>query len=397
VTTGVPPEQTRLRRTGEGVIFIGSLSSRLSKHLSPETHTMKNALAVILFWAATLAGITECRADTPPEKKPDHPLFALPILFYTTDTGLGYGAAGVYGYRSAPERESQALFSAIHTTKRQFQSVVKVEHYLPGGRHRIMGEIQYNRFPNQFFGLGNHTPNDDPATFTPEYTAAEVTIDRKLLRDFTLRTGAFFRGQALIERGENNPVQSPVLPWGTGRSDGGFLGGFLWDSRDNTTAANRGTLLKLEYAGSLYQDRGRNFNGLTLDFRTFHQPYPNWVSGTMLRAEGIRGDYPFYFLPSLGGQERLRGYEEHRYMDRNLILLQQDLRFPIWSRIGGCVFASTGRVSHETGDLLSGTFHFSYGGGLRYFLRRETGMVIRADFAFGSDSRGTYISFGEAF
>ncbi|MHB9027874.1 MAG: BamA/TamA family outer membrane protein [Candidatus Latescibacterota bacterium] len=358
---------------------------------------MKNALASILLLAGTLIASAECRAETDTEEKPGDSVFALPIFFYTTDTGVGYGAAGLFGYRSAPDRESQALFSAMHTTKRQFQSVFKVEHYFPDCRHRIIGEVQYNRFPNQFFGLGNRTPNDDPAAYTPEYTEAELMLDRKLVRDLTLRAGAFFRSQALIERDENNPVQSPALPWGTGRMDGGFLGGFLWDSRDNTPAANRGMLLKIEYTGSLYQDRGRSFNGLTLDFRTFHQPLPDWVSGPMLRAEGIRGDYPFYFLPALGGQERLRGYEDDRFMDRNLVLLQQDLRFPIWWRIGGCVFASAGQVSHDTKGLFLGNFHVSYGGGLRYFIKRETGMVIRADFAFGSDSGGTYISFGEAF
>lgn len=116
-----------------------------------------------------------------------------------------------------------------------------------------------------------------------------------------------------------------------------------------------------------------------------------------MRAEGIRGDYPFYFLPTLGGQDRLRGCEDNRYMDRNSILVQQDLRFPIWWRIGGCVFASAGRVAHDTGDLLSGEFHVSGGGGLRYFINRENGLVIRADYAYGKDSEGMYISFGEAF
>ncbi len=47
--------------------------------------------------------------------------------------------------------------------------------------------------------------------------------------------------------------------------------------------------------------------------------------------------------------------------------------------------------------FFSGKFHVSYGGGLRYFIDRKTGMVIRADCAFVSDAGGTYFSFGEAF
>jgi hypothetical protein len=359
-----------------------------------------NSLKTILFALFLIWGIiasSDCRAETDSETNKKNSGFALPILFYTTDTGFGYGGAGLYEYRSAPERESQALFSTMHTAKHQFQSVFKVEHYLPDAKNRIIGESQYNRFPKQFFGLGNRTPNDDPATYTPEYTEMKLTLDHTLFGDFKLRLGSFFRNQALIERGENNPVQSPAIPWGTGRTDIALLGGFLWDSRDNTLAANRGTLLKLGFAGSLYQNRGRGFNELTLDFRTFHQPCPDWISGTMLWAEGIRGDYPFYYLPTLGGQERLRGYEYDRFMDKNAILIQQDIRFPLWWRFGGCVFASAGKVSHDADDILTGKFHFSWGGGFRYFIKRETGMVIRADIAYGSDSSGTYISFGEAF
>jgi len=357
---------------------------------------MKIASITIVLFSGILAS-HDCRGETDAAFNHSGALFALPVLYYTTDTGLGYGAAGLYGYQSAPGRESQALFSAVHTTKRQFQSVVRLEHYLSEGNGRFNAEIQYNRFPKTFFGLGNRTTNDNPSAYTPEYTEGKGTLDRNVWRDINFRIGAFFRNQALVKRGESNPVQSPALPWGTGRFDSGMIGGILWDSRDNTSAANRGSLLKLEYTASLFVSEGENFNRFSLDIRSFHQPLPGWISGTMLRAEGTRGDYPFYFLPALGGQERLRGFESDRFMDRNAFLVQQDLRFPILWRIGGCVFVSSGQVSHDAGGIFSGKWHISGGGGLRYFIKRQAGMLIRADIAFGNDSRGTYITFGEAF
>lgn len=354
------------------------------------TITLVYMLGMFLFFE-------DCRAEMETGEKPDHSLFAIPVAFYTTDTGFGYGAAGIYGYRSAPERESQVLFAVMHTTKHQFQVASKFEHYFPDGRQRIIGEAQYSLFPMDFFGLGNHTQNKDPETYTPEYTGEELTYDCKIYRDFSIRCGAFFRNHALVDRKEGSAMQSSAVHWGTGRMDAGVRSGFLWDSRDNTIASNRGMLLKLEYLASLYQNKGKSFNGLTLELRSFHQPRPGWISGTMFLAEGVRGDCPFYFLSTLGGQERLRGYEVERFIGRNSILVQQDLRFPIWRRIGGCAFIAAGRVADEANDLVSGEFHVSGGGGLRYFLKRESSLVLRADFAFGKESSGTYISFGEAF
>ncbi len=344
------------------------------------------ALAVSVAWSEP--------AETPQE---GHTIFALPIAFYTTDTGFGYGAAGLLGYHSAPERTSQLLFAVTHTAKKQFQSVVKSEHYFADGKHRFLGQVEYNRFPSDFFGFGNDTSNDDPQSYTPEFAQAEFSLARLLTRDLWIRGGGFFRNQALISRGEENVMQTPGVPWGTGRFDAGLTGGFLWDSRDNTTASTRGSLFLLKYYHTVYQDRGDGFRMLSLDVRAFRSLRPGWVSGSHLRAEGVRGDMPFYFLPNLGGQELLRGYEDNRFADRNFLLFQQDLRFPIWWRIGGTVFAAAGRVAHDGSDILEGKFHVGYGAGLRYFINREDGMVIRLDMASGKDSGGMYISFGEAF
>lgn len=352
---------------------------------------MRFTLALLML---ALAG-SPARSEEQTEK--DHTFFALPILFYSTDTEFGYGAAGLLGYRSAPERTSQLVFAVTHTTKHQLQAAMKNEHYFADGRHRFLGEIGYSRFPSEFFGFGNNTSNDDPETYTPEYVEAEFSLARRTFRDLWIRGGGFFRNQALVDRGTGSAIQNPFVPWGTGRMDAGLTAGVLWDSRDNTMASNRGSLFLLKYYHTVYQDRGDGFRALSLDIRAFRSPRPGWIFGSQFRAEGIRGDAPFYYLPDLGGQEFLRGYEDNRFVDRNLILFQQDLRFPIWWRIGGCVFVSAGRVAHEGGELLEGKYHAGYGAGLRYFINRKDGMVIRLDMAGGNDSGGTYISFGEAF
>lgn len=324
-------------------------------------------------------------------------LFALPTAYYSTDTGFGYGAAGIYGYHSSERRVSQLMFSIINTVKHQFQATVKWDHSLPGDRYRLLAEMKYARYPLEFFGLGNDTSNKDPHTYTPEFTEGVFSLERLLASELRLQAGVKFRNQALVKRDENNPVQNPSIPWGTGRLDGGAVLALLWDSRDNTTAATRGSLFKAEYTGSLLHDRGNGRELLSFDARIFRQPLRGCVLASQILFRDARGDTPFYLLPDMGGMDFLRGYEEDRFIDRSQLLMQQDFRFPVWWRFGGCVFGAVGRVAPKGGDLFSGKFHAAYGAGLRYYINRSDGLVVRFDSAFGNDSQGTYISFGEAF
>ncbi|MCD6307941.1 MAG: hypothetical protein J7M24_02980, partial [Candidatus Latescibacteria bacterium] len=79
------------------------------------------------------------------------------------------------------------------------------------------------------------------------------------------------------------------------------------------------------------------------------------------------------------------------------LLLQHDIRCPIWGPVGGAVFVAAGRVADDINGLLSGRFHTSVGAGFRFYFNRKEHMLIRADFARGSETSRYYVTFGEAF
>jgi hypothetical protein len=327
----------------------------------------------------------------------DRSIFALPFAFYSSDTGFGYGGGGILSYASPVRRPSYVMASFINTTKHQAQAAAKLMHYFPGNRTRIGGEIQYNRFPQEFYGLGNDTSGKKSSTYTPEYALFESSIDRELRSGFMMRTLVFFRNQALVDRGFTGNDIPVVAPWIAGRMDCGAGFGLLRDTRDNTLATRSGSLLQIEYRGSLLRDRGHAFNSLTFQARVFRTVSTGWTVASMLLCQDARGDVPFYLLPNLGGMDRLRGFEAGRFTDRSALLVQEDIRFPILWRIGGCLFGSAGRVAASRADLLSGGLHSSCGAGLRFFIDRDKGMVARFDIAFGGHSRGAYFVMGEAF
>ena len=109
-------------------------------------------------------------------------------------------------------------------------------------------------------------------------------------------------------------------------------------------------------------------------------------------------EVPFYLMPTLGGSHNLmaynesiiggdqtiatlRGFEDFRFRDRNLLLMQAEYRFKIWGPVQGTVFADSGQVSREVSDWarsrLKGDIGFSLS------LMRSDATVVRIDFAFG--------------
>lgn len=331
------------------------------------------------------------------EEESRRSFMAFPAAFYTTDTGFGGGFAAVKSYNPERARLSNVQLAVIYTAKKQTSIGFRWDHYLPNNRDRVFVELGYLKFPTDYFGLGNNTSNDDPGKFTPEYFEGKVTLERRMINSLRLKTILLFRNQSLIKEKPENILALSGAKWPEGRFDTGIAFAVAWDSRDNLFATKTGRFIQLEYRGNLYHNEGGSFDRLTFDARSFYNPVGSIVFASMMMFERCTGDVPFYLLSELGGQDRIRGYENERFRDNNLLLFQQDMRFMIWGPIGGAVFASSGRVANETGDLFSGMYHTSVGAGLRFVFNKEDNLVLRGDFARGSDSTGVYLTFSEAF
>lgn len=86
-------------------------------------------------------------------------------------------------------------------------------------------------------------------------------------------------------------------------------------------------------------------------------------------------EVPFYLLPSLGGQNTLRGYDDYRFHDRNLLLVSGESRWALLRHMDVAAFFDAGNVASRASDLnLRKT---SYGVGARVHTRATT--VVRLD------------------
>ena len=75
---------------------------------------------------------------------------------------------------------------------------------------------------------------------------------------------------------------------------------------------------------------------------------------------------PFYLMPTLGGNDTLRGFREYRFRGPHAILGQAEYRWEIWSGLDGALFYDAGKVADRRADLNFKDLERDYGFGFRF-------------------------------
>jgi hypothetical protein len=107
-------------------------------------------------------------------------------------------------------------------------------------------------------------------------------------------------------------------------------------------------------------------------------------------------EVPFYLQRTLGGPDDLRGFRRFRFRDRNLLLLQAEYRWEIFTAVDGALFYDAGKVASRVEDLNFEDLESDYGIGFRFGTRN--GVFLRVEGAFGSSGGAHFIMrFGHVF
>ena len=120
--------------------------------------------------------------------------------------------------------------------------------------------------------------------------------------------------------------------------------------------------------------RSKNLNG-TIGARLF-------VSETMNSPSIV----PFYFQPTLGGQDinsqlSLGSYQDYRFRAPNILLLEGNIEHSIWGPFGAKFMVDEGRVASTRGDLGFSHLRHSFAAGLT--LRAGAFPMVSLMFAWG--------------
>ncbi len=152
------------------------------------------------------------------------------------------------------------------------------------------------------------------------------------------------------------------------------------DNRDHPSYPTSGGVVR--FAWSTYRDQPTGT--LTFDRYEGAAAYFLPLGGRGVIAGGVAGVFsntldgrtvPFYFMPSLGGHNTLRGYADYRFHDRHMIVANIESRWALFDHVDTAVFFDAGNVAARSDDLdLART---SYGVGVRLHTSRTT--VARFD------------------
>jgi outer membrane protein assembly factor BamA len=324
-------------------------------------------------------------------------LIPYPVLFYSPETGVGFGAGAIWYFRRSASRLSSVSPLLFYTSKKQFSISAQFDSWFDRNRWRILADVGFSRFPAKYWGIGNDTPDEAEEDYTPRSAWARGRVEHRIVGSLYGGVRLSILARTLVETGEDGVLGEGTVP-GSEPVDLVSAGlSATWDSRDDVVFPRRGMLNQLaverypEWLGSDYE-----YTSWTADLRGYLPIGAHVLAGQALLLV-VDGTAPFDRLPRLGGDWLIRGYYEGRYRDNVLAALQAEARIQVWRRFGAVAFLGAGQVAPRLGGLEFGEFHPSVGLGVRYQLSRAQKLNIRVDLAVGDGSWGVYFNLGEAF
>lgn len=319
---------------------------------------------------------------------------------YSKNTGLGIGLLGSGLYRTdrtdtITPPSDLSLYANIATTG--FFSVgIDGNALFAANRRRLIYELSFTSAPSDFWGIGYAAGRNNPSEEVLEERYAlfahfqQRVVEHAylgVLFDLNYTQGRKLGELALAYLGSQ---RHHYLATGFGLTA-------EYDSRDFIPNPSRGIYLSVQE--TLYP-RGlgnaeKSFLRTTFTVDLYGQVWRGGVLAFDLYGMFNSDGTPWTMLARLGGEQRMRGYYEGQYMDRNLLTCQVELRQHLWRRFGGVVWGGAGNVFPRLGRFRWSETLPNYGLGLRWELKKR--INVRMDYGFGRATSGFLLSINEAF
>lgn len=327
-----------------------------------------------------------------------------PLLAYSPETSVQLGLGSVIlfkGKNALPQdRPSSLFFSARYTLNQQITASPTYILFSPGETYTHRGKINFRKFPQFYYGIGNDTPETNEELYGINTLSIEHVSYRNVVGKLYAGAGLrFFRSYNLdLEEGGLLETTAPIGI--RANTAVGMDFGLLFDNRNNLMSTTTGVLAEFrqqvhrKFLGSDY-----DYSLSKLDVRAYWAPFDKRtdILAWQLFAYLSFGDTPFNELAPLGGDMIMRGYYQGRYLDQKHIATQAEYRMQVWKKLSAVAFAGIGDVSPQLSTFRLNELKYSLGAGLRYAVLPEENLNVRFDFAVGKDTQNFYINISEAF
>ncbi|MCJ7554781.1 MAG: outer membrane protein assembly factor [Ignavibacteriaceae bacterium] len=360
---------------------------------------------VILFLLNTLA--------IPQQKKDDSGranFEILPIVNYDSDVGFGFGAkAFLYDFFEMNESFDLILYNSTKG-ERWYRLVFSLTDFekrqgtvYPLAFDLILDYDKYNNY--KYFGVENYFDyggNEDYEIYTREQfeltgmfskgftknLVVEAGISYKLINSFNFDTSGVLDYTISQFNNKNINFQS-------------FSINIRYDTRNSFINPSAGFVAQLETESafkSSISNVGFFKTGLTLqNFTSLFHPKIT-VASRILAQMILPSDISFQIQLPIGGNRTIRGLQQDRYLSASTLVINNEIRFPIWWRFGGIIGVDMGMTGTTSDynfydDKLSGWI-VAPAAGLRLYMDN---FIVRFDVGFTKEYMGIYFNFGHMF
>jgi outer membrane protein assembly factor BamA len=271
--------------------------------------------------------------------------------------------------------------------------------FFPREKYVWKFEVNFSDFIDKFWGIGNGTQKNQEEGYSFVQIFLSTQVDKKILGGAFAGLGWDYQHVITTSYTKNGWFDKDNVIGKDPYQISGPTFYFTYDTRNHSYIPNRGNYFKLKYGGFFpFTGSDYRFDQVEIDYRTFYKIYKKWVIAAQVYQYYTFGDTPFRSLAQMGGGYTMRGYYAGRFRDKLFITSQAELRYPIYWRFSGTIFAGVGEVARKFEDFRFEKIKHSIGAGLRFNLLPKDNLNLRFDVAMGNYGNiNFYVLLAESF
>lgn len=334
-----------------------------------------------------------------PNKKIDFGF--IPGPNYSATTGLGLGLLGTATYSAdhtdpTLPRSNASVYSNM-TTAGFFMVGLRGNHIFPHESFQLDYKVNLSTFSTSYWGMGYaNADNDDNET---DYRRNRINAMARFMVKLAPNTyiGPFVNYRVTQASDVNEDFS--YLWQGQDKTIHTYTAGlsFTYDSRDFMLNASKGVFVQIDqtFTPRCFGNGKYNFSTTEATFATYGKLWKGAILAGELHGQFNYGHIPWSQLATVGSNDRMRGYYEGRYNDKNVIEGQVELRQHIKGRNGVVAWIALANAFPDFKNIAWRYTLPNAGVGYRWEFKKR--INIRVDYGFTRNGGGFIFNINEAF
>lgn len=334
-----------------------------------------------------------------PNKKIDFGF--IPGPNYSATTGLGLGLLGTATYSAdhtdpTLPRSNASVYSNM-TTAGFFMVGLRGNHIFPHESFQLDYKVNLSTFSTSYWGMGYaNADNDDNET---DYRRNRINAMARFMVKLAPNTyiGPFVNYRVTQASDVNEDFS--YLWQGQEKTIHTYTAGlsFTYDSRDFMLNASKGVFVQIDqtFTPRCFGNGKYNFSTTEATFATYGKLWKGAILAGELHGQFNYGHIPWSQLATVGSNDRMRGYYEGRYNDKNVIEGQVELRQHIKGRNGVVAWVALANAFPDFKNIAWRYTLPNAGVGYRWEFKKR--INIRVDYGFTRNGGGFIFNINEAF